>query len=81
MFIENSFSVNKDKIIIQKAKQIINELYTKKLSYSTLIQKAKNKYNSLTVQQKEYITNKIKENKLNNQYIQILKHLYSLIQH
>ena len=64
MFIENSFSVNKDKIIIQKAKQIINELYTKKLSYSTLIQKAKNKYNSLTLQQKEYIMNKIKEKQI-----------------
>ncbi|MBO6072709.1 hypothetical protein J6P59_03670 [bacterium] len=64
MFIENSFSVNKDKIIIQKTKQIINELYIKKLFYSTLIQKAKNKYNSLTLQQKEYIMNKIKEKQI-----------------
>ena len=64
IFIENSISINKDKIIIQKAKKIINELYTKKLSYSTLIQKAKNKYNSLTLQQKEYIMNKIKEKQI-----------------
>lgn len=49
MFIQTSnihhSNYNKDKIIIHKARQIVNELYTKKLSLTSLIEK--NKYISL----------------------------------
>ena len=45
MFIQTSnihhSNYNKDKIIIHKAKQIVNELYTKKLSLTSLIEKIK----------------------------------------
>ena len=73
MFIKNSSNYNKNKIIIQKTKQILNEIYTHKLSYSTLIQKVKDKYNNLTKEQKEYINNKIYDvkNKFGNVNIEL----------
>ncbi|MBR4485842.1 hypothetical protein IKS57_00455 [bacterium] len=66
MFIQISATYNKDKLIVEKAKQIINELYTKKISYSTLMQKVKNRYNHLTLQQKQYIKNKIVDENINS---------------
>ena len=68
MFIKQSSNYNKNKMIIEKAKQILNELYNNKLSYQTLIQNVKNKFNNLTKNQKEYINNKIQnvKNKILN---------------
>lgn len=47
-FIKSSSVNNNHKIIEEKAKQIINDLYTHKITYNTLIQQTKNKFNDLT---------------------------------
>ena len=76
-FIKTSSLYNNHKIIEEKAKQIINDLYTNKLTYSTLIQQTKNKFNDLTAQQKSYINNKIAEQKINSSHINTQTSLFS----
>ena len=76
-FIESSSVYNNHKIIVEKAKQIINELYTNKITYNTLIQQTKNKFNDLTAQQKAYINNKIVEQKINSSHTNTQTSLFS----
>ena len=67
LFIQESSNTNKDGIIVNKAKQIVNELYTNQISLSTLRQNIQNKFNDLTITQKEYIQSRIKKQEnLNN---------------
>ena len=67
LFIQESSNTNKDRIIVNKAKQIVNELYTNQISLSTLRKNIQNKFNNLTITQKEYIQSKIKKQEnLNN---------------
>ena len=42
MFVNENLNANKDRIIINKAKEIVNELYTNKISLSSLRQEVKN---------------------------------------
>ena len=65
IFLQETSNHNKNQLIIQKMKQILNELYTHKISYKTLIQEVQNKYNNLTEKQKKFIKNKIQEAKNN----------------
>ena len=65
IFLQETSNYNKNQVIIQKMKQILNELYTHKISYKTLIQEVQNKYNNLTEKQKKFIKNKIQEAKNN----------------
>ena len=76
-FIKTSSVNNNNKIIEEKAKQIINNLYTHKITYNTLIQQTKNKFNDLTAQQKAYINNKIAEQKINSSHINTQTSLFS----
>ena len=70
MLLKQSTSSNKDQIIISKAKMIVNELYNNKISLYGLRNNVENKYNNLTIKQKEYIQNKIQqeEKHLNNRF-------------
>ncbi|MBO7044046.1 hypothetical protein J6W34_05870 [bacterium] len=76
-FVKSTSLYNDHKIIIEKAKQIINDLYTNKITYNTLIQQTKNKFNDLTPQQKAYINNKIAEQKINSSHINTQTSLFS----
>lgn len=76
-FIKTSSVNNNHKIIEEKAKQIINDLYTHKITYSTLIQQTKNKFNDLTAKEKAYINNKIAEQKINSSHINTQTSLFS----
>ncbi|MBO6041780.1 hypothetical protein J6P52_01190 [bacterium] len=59
LFVQTSTTYNsnykKNSSVIDKAKEIINELYTKKISYTSLMQKVKNKFNNLTPKQRKSI--------------------------
>ena len=61
IFLQENLNANKDRIIINKAKKIVNELYTNKISLSSLRQEVKNWFNSLKPEQKAYIKEKIAE--------------------
>ncbi|MBO6022384.1 hypothetical protein J6P68_06255 [bacterium] len=67
LLIQENSNTNKDGIIVNKAKQIVNELYTNQTSLSILRKNIQNKFNNLTIAQKEYIQSKIKKQEnLNN---------------
>ncbi|MBO6073500.1 hypothetical protein J6P59_08000 [bacterium] len=59
LFVQTSTTYNsnykKNSSVIDKAKEIINELYTKKISYTSLMQKVKNKFKNLTPKQRKFI--------------------------
>ena len=66
MLLQETTNLKEDKIVITKAKEIVNELYTNKISLSSLRQEVKNRFNNLTPEQKAYIKNKILEESKNH---------------
>ena len=61
MLLQETTNLKEDKIVVTKAKEIANKLYTNKISLSSLRQEDKNRFNNLTPEQKAYIKNKILE--------------------
>ncbi|MBR4486418.1 hypothetical protein IKS57_03570 [bacterium] len=61
MLLKETTNLKEDKIVVTKAKEIVNKLYTNKISLSSLRQEDKNRFNNLTPEQKAYIKNKILE--------------------
>ena len=66
MLLQETTKLKEDKIVITKAKEIVNELYTNKVSLTSLRQENKNRFNNLTSEQKAYIKNKILEENKNH---------------
>ncbi|MBR4486914.1 hypothetical protein IKS57_06350, partial [bacterium] len=62
MFMKQTTNSDQDQIVINKAKMIVNKLYTNQISLSSLRKNIQNRYNDLTAKQKEYIQNKIQQN-------------------
>ena len=80
MFLQENLNANKDRIITNKAKEIVNELYTNKISLSSLRQEVKNWFNSLKPEQKAYIRHKIaEENKKQQMSIKPLMFSYPTV--
>lgn len=78
MLLQETTNLKEDKIVVAKAKEIVNELYTNKISLSSLRQEDKNRFNNLTPEQKAYIRNKIaEENKKQQMNIKPLMFSYS----
>ena len=59
MFMKQTTNSNQNQLIVNKAKNIVKQLYSNEISLSSLITKIKNWFNNLTPQQKAYVKNKI----------------------